>query len=96
LSVIRSIKTTERMSLKAKALYLLDAKLYRGETLLWRAAEDTNLSLMQLSEVIKTTSFDIFSSIEDTDKAIEGISTVDVELIDEKNPGLRKSLLDLL
>ena len=56
----------------------------------------TNLSLMRLREAIQSTSTDIFSSISEADKVIGNIGEIDVAKIDENNPGLRKSLLDLL
>ena len=96
MGILRKYKTKARITLKAQALCLMDAKLYYGESLIWTAVKNTNLSINSLYEAIDHTISEIISVKSDIDGAIERIEEIDVCAVDEKNPGLRKSLLELL
>ena len=89
-------KSRERMLLKAEALYLMEAKLYYGESLMWAAVEDANQTIDSLLEAMKRLSV----WIEDDMNAIQGsvaeIERIDVSSLDQNNDGLSRELLDIL
>ena len=89
-------KSRERMLLKAEALYLMEAKLYYGESLMWAAVEDANQTIDSLLDAMKRLSV----WIEDDMNAIQGsiaeIERIDVSSLDQNNDGLSSELLDIL
>ena len=89
-------KSRERMLLKAEALYLMEAKLYYGESLMWAAVDDANQTIDSLLDAMKRLSV----WIEDDMNAIQGsiaeIGRIDVSSLDQNNAGLSSELLDIL
>ena len=89
-------KSRERMLLKAESLYLLEAKIYYGETLMWSAVKDANQSVDSLCETFQQLSV----QIEDDMKAVRGsltaISEIDTSAMEEQNQGLIADLLNNL
>ena len=91
----KSKQARERMMLKAEALYLIEAKLYYGESLMWSAVKDSEKSVDSLLSAIGELS-QVFADKKAIEGSLEKIGQIDVSLIDEKNAGLRTELLDIL
>lgn len=92
----RGKKSRERMLLKTESLYLLEAKMYYGDQLMWTAVQDAGQSVDSLFEAMQKLSIQI---VEDT-KAVQGsireIENVDISTIDANNKGLTVEILDIL
>ena len=89
-------KSKERMLLKAESLYLLEAKLYHGESLMWSAVEDANKSIESLYEAIEKISSEISSDISEIKKSLNEIESMKFSDIDKNNQGLTDELLSIL
>jgi hypothetical protein len=89
-------KSRERMLLKAESLYLLEAKLYYGESLMWSASKDANQSVDSLYEAMQRLSIQIFSDIRAVKDSMDAIAEIDIAAIEEQNKGLLSDLWDNL
>jgi hypothetical protein len=89
-------KSRERMLLKAESLYLLEAKLYYGESLMWSASKDANQSVDSLYEAMQRLSIQIFSDIRAVKDRMDAIAEIDIAAIEEQNKGLLSDLWDNL
>ena len=89
-------KSRERMLLKAESLYLLEAKMYYGDQLMWTAVQDAGQSVDSLFEAIQKLSTQITEDMKATQGSIREIENVDVSAIDENNKGLTTEILDIL
>ena len=89
-------KSRERMLLKAESLYLLEAKMYYGDKLMWTAVKDADQSVDSLFEAIKCLSAQVTEDMKSVQDSIREIENVDASAIDENNKGLTAELLDIL
>ena len=89
-------KSRERMLLKAESLYLLEAKMYYGDQLMWTAVQDAGQSVESLFEAIQKLSTQITEDMKATQGSIREIENVDVSAIDANNKGLTAEILDIL
>ncbi len=89
-------KSRERMLLKAESLYLLEAKMYYGESLMWSAVKDTNQSVDSLYEAMQRLSLQISDDIKAVQGSIEVIAETDASAIEKQNKGLTAELLDII
>ena len=92
----KDAKDRKTMLLKAEALYLMDAKLYHGETLVWSAAKDANESVDKLLEAMRGISFEIADGARSVSDSVETIKALDTESIEKNNEGLTSELLEIL
>ena len=89
-------QSRERMLLKSESLYLLEAKLYYGEKLMWAAAQDANQSIDSLYEAIQCLSVQIADDMRLVQGSINSIAETDTSDLEEYNKGLTADLLDIL
>ena len=89
-------KSRERMLLKAEALYLLEAKMYYGDKLMWSAVKDADKSTHSLFEAMQSLSAGVAEDMKAARDSICEIENVDASEIDENNIGLTAELLDIL
>ena len=89
-------KSRERMLLKAESLYLLEAKMYYGDQLMWTAVKDAEQSVDSLFEAMQKLSTQITEDMKAAQGSIREIEDVDVTAIDANNKGLTTEILDIL
>jgi len=89
-------KSRERMLLKAESLYLLEAKMYYGDQLMWTAVQDAGQSVDSLFEAMQKLSTQIVEDMKAAQGSIREIESVDVTAIDANNKGLTTEILDIL
>ena len=89
-------KSRERMLLKAESLYLLEAKMYYGDQLMWTAVKDAEQSVDSLFEAMQKLSTQITEDMKAAQGSIREIENVDISAIDANNKGLTAELLDNL
>lgn len=89
-------KTKEQMKLQNECLYLMGAKMYHGETLVWTAAKDADESISALYKAMEEASANMLEDMTITKKKLTEIKELDVASVDVKNPGLTDELLDAL
>ena len=89
-------KSRERMLLKAESLYLLEAKMYYGDQLMWTAVQDAGQSVDSLFETMQKLSTQIIEDMKAAQGSIREIENVDVSAIDANNKGLTAEILDIL
>ena len=89
-------KSKERMLLKAESLYLLEAKMYYGDKLMWSAIKDANQSVDSLYEAMQRLSVQIADDLKAVQGSINAISETDATAIEEQNKGLTAELLDII
>ena len=89
-------KSRERMLLKAESLYLLEAKMYYGDQLMWTAVQDAGQSVDSLFEAMQKLSTQVTKDMKAAQGSIREIENVDISAIDANNKGLTAKLLDNL
>ena len=89
-------KSKERMLLKAESLYLLEAKMYYGDKLMWSDIKDANQSVDSLYEAMQRLSLQIADDLKAVQGSINAISETDATAIEEQNKGLTAELLDII
>ena len=89
-------KSKERMLLKAESLYLLEAKMYYGDKLMWFAVKDANQSVDSLYEAMQHLSMQIVDDMKAVQGSINAIEETDASAIEEQNKGLTAELLDII
>ena len=89
-------KSRERMLLKAESLYLLEAKMYYRDQLMWTAVQDAGQSVDSLYEAMQKLSTRITEDMKAAQGSIREIENVDVSAIDANNKGLTTEILDIL
>ena len=89
-------KSRERMLLKAESLYLLETKMYYGESLMWSAVKDANQSVDSLYEAMQRLSVQITDDMKAVQGSISAIAETDMTAIEEQNKGLTAELLDII
>ena len=89
-------KSRERMLLKAESLYLLEAKMYYGDQLMWTAVKDAGQSVDRLFEAMQKLTAQLTEDVKAAQGSIREIENVDVSTIDANNKGLTAELLDNL
>ena len=89
-------KSRERMLLKAESLYLLEAKMYYGDQLMWTAVKDAEQSVDSLFEAMQKLSTQITEDMKAAQGSIREIENVDISAIDANNKGLTAEILDNL
>lgn len=92
----RGHKSKERMLLMAEALYLMEAKVYYGEALLWTAAKDAAESVYGFFTAMHQLNDQINQDMQRVTAGADAISNLDSSAIDDKNAGLRKAISDIL
>ena len=89
-------KSRERMLLKAESLYLLEAKMYYGDQLMWTAVKDAGQSVDRLFEAMQKLTAQLTEDVKAAQGSIREIENVDVSTIDANNKGLTTEILDIL
>ena len=89
-------KSRERMLLKAESLYLLEAKMYYGDQLMWTAVKDAGQSVDSLFEAMQKLSTQITEDMKAAQGSIREIENIDISAIDANNKGLTAEILDNL
>lgn len=89
-------KSRERMLLKAESLYLLEAKMYYGDQLMWTAVKDAEQSVDSLFEAMQKLSTQITEDMKAAQGSIREIENIDISAIDANNKGLTAEILDNL
>ena len=89
-------KSRERMLLKAESLYLLEAKMYYGDQLMWTAVQDAGQSVDSLFEAMQKLSTQVTEDMKAAQGSIREIENVDISAIDANNKGLTTEILDIL
>ena len=92
----RGKKTKEQLKLQNECLYLLNAKMYHGEVLVWTAAKDADESIGAFYESLQKVFMQVSSDMEMTKKNLNALKQLDVSAVEDKNPGLTDALLDAL
>jgi len=89
-------KSRERMLLKAESLYLLEAKMYYGDQLMWSAVKDAGQSVDSLFEAMQKLSTQITEDMKAAQGSIREIENIDISAIDANNKELTTEILDIL
>ena len=89
-------KSRERMLLKAESLYLLEAKMYYGDQLMWTAVQDAGQSVDGLFEAMQKLSTQVAEDMKAAQGSIREIENVDISAIDANNKELTTEILDIL
>ena len=89
-------KTKEQLKLQNECLFLMGAKMYHGDALVWTAAKDADASLNAFFEAMSNVSAQIYADMEITKKNLSEIKRLNVASVNAKNPGLTDELLDAL
>ena len=89
-------KSRERMLLKAESLYLMEAKMYYGENLMWSAVKDANESVDSLFEAMQRLSVQVAYDLHAVQDSIGSIEEIDASAMEKQNKGLTAELLDIL
>ena len=89
-------KSRERMLLKAESLYLLEAKMYYGDKLMWAAVQDAGQSVDSLFEAMQKLSTQVTEDMKAAQGSIREIENIDVSAIDANNKGLTTEIFDIL
>ena len=89
-------KSRERMLLKAESLYLLEAKMYYGDQLMWSAVKDAGQSVDSLFEAMQKLSTQITEDMKAAQGSIREIKNIDISAIDANNKELTTEILDIL
>lgn len=89
-------KSRERMLLKAESLYLLEAKMYYGDQLMWSAVKDAGQSVDSLFEAMQNLSTQITEDMKAAQGSIREIENIDISAIDANNKELTTEILDIL
>lgn len=89
-------KSRERMLLKAESLYLLEAKLFCGDKLMWTACKDTNKSIDELYDAMQCMSVQITENVSAIQQSIQQVAALDESELEKNNQGLTKDILDIL
>lgn len=89
-------KTKEQLKLQNECLFLMGAKMYHGDALVWTAAKDADASLNAFFEAMSNVSAQIYADMEITKKNLSEIKRLNVASVDAKNPGLTDELLNAL
>ena len=89
-------KSRKRMLLKAESLYLLEAKMYYGDQLMWTAVKDAEQSVDSLFEAMQKISTQITEDMKAAQGSIREIENIDISAIDANNKGLTAEILDNL
>ena len=89
-------KSREHMLLKAESLYLLEAKMYYGDQLMWTAVKDAEQSVDSLFEAMQKLSTQITEDMKAAQGSIREIENIDISAIDTNNKGLTAEILDNL
>jgi hypothetical protein len=92
----RGKKTKEQLKLQNECLYLLNAKMYHGEVLVWTAAKDADESIGAFYESLQKVFMQVSSDMEMTKENLNALKQLDVSAVEDKNPGLTDALLDAL
>ena len=89
-------KSRERMLLKAESLYLLEAKLFCGDKLMWTACKDANKSIDELYDAMQRMSVQITENVSAIQQSIQQVAALDESELEKNNQGLTKDILDIL
>lgn len=89
-------KTKEQMKLQNECLYLMGAKMYHGETLVWAAARDADESIAAFYNAMDETTSKLLEDMAIAKEKLKEIKKLDVASVNAKNPGLTDELLDAL
>ena len=89
-------KSRERMLLKAESLYLLEAKLFCGDKLMWTACKDANKSIDELYEAMQRMSVQITEHVSAIQQSIQQVAALDESELEKNNQGLTIDILDIL
>lgn len=92
----RTKKTKEEIMLLHEALYLRSAKMYYGEKLVWEAAKNTELSVSEFYKNINMISENLYLDLKLTKESIDSIKQINMDAIENKNPGLIDEILKTL
>ena len=92
----RGKKTKEQLKLQNECLYLLEAKMYHGDVLIWTAAKDVAESISAFYESLQNVFAQASGDMQITKKNLNAIKQLDVSAVEENNPGLADALLDAL
>lgn len=92
----KSRKLKEKMKLKNEALYLSGAKLYSGETLIWSAIKDVDVSVDSLYEALNKCTLRVYKDMATAQESISQIDNLDVTLLETKNKNLAEDILSIL
>ena len=92
----RGKKTKEQLKLQNECLYLLNAKMYHGEALVWTAAKDADESIGAFYESLQKVFMQVSGDMEMTKENLNALKQLDVSAVEDKNPGLTDALLDAL
>ena len=86
----------EIAKLKSVSLCLYNAKLFKGETLLWEAAKNADDAYESLQETIRTLAIQTTNDLNELQSSVCNINKIDTKEIENNNPGLLNDLLENL
>lgn len=89
-------KTKGQLKLQNECLYLLNAKMYHGEVLVWSAAKDAEESICAFYESLQKVFAQASNDMDITKSNLGEIKKLDVSTMEALNPGLTDALLDVL
>lgn len=92
----KSKKTKEEIKLLHEILWLMNAKMYYLDKLIWQAAKDTNESIKDFYSKINELSVNIYNDFNEINNSIKKIEKLDFDKIEDKNPGLLNEILETL
>lgn len=95
MGIHKEIDRNARIKLQKEQLYLLDAKVYYKQAEMWIAAEDAGATIEEAYKLMEDTTVELVNAVADIQASLDHIDDM-IPKIEEKNPGLKAELADIL
>lgn len=95
MGIHKEIDRNARIKLQKEQLYLLDAKVYYKQAEMWIAAEDAGTTIEEAYQLMEDTTVELVNAVADIQASLDHIDDM-IPKIEEKNPGLKAELADIL
>ena len=95
MGIHKEIDRNARIKLQKEQIYLLDAKVYYKQAGMWIAAEDAGVTIEEAYGLMEQTTIMLLNTVVDIRASLNHIDEV-LPKAEEKNPGLKAELADIL
>lgn len=95
MGIHKEIDRNARIKLQKEQLYLLDAKIYYKQAEMWIAAEDAGTTIEEAYKLMEDTTAELVNAVVDIQASLDHIDDM-IPKVEEKNPGLKAELADIL
>lgn len=95
MGIHKEIDRNARIKLQKEQIYLLDAKVYYKQAGMWIAAEDAGVTIEEAYGLMEQTTVMLLNAVVDIRASLNHIDEI-LPKAEEKNPGLKAELADIL